>query len=63
MENNQVNNEAIQTVKYLNDRRSAYPTLTEQLDMLYKDKLNNTNIWFETIKSIKEKYPKHEDIS
>ena len=41
-------------------RRRAYPDIEEQLDMLYWDKVEGTNIWQETISAIKAKYPKPE---
>lgn len=31
----------------------VYPPIGDQLDMLYKDKINGTNIWVETIAAIK----------
>jgi hypothetical protein len=39
-------------------RRSEYPELTEQLDMMYWDQVNGTTVWKDTIESIKAKYPK-----
>lgn len=39
-------------------RLRKYPSIQDQLDMLYWDKVNNTNNWQETIASIKEQYPK-----
>ena len=39
-------------------RRAAYPEFGEQLDMIYWDKVNGTNIWQEKISEIKAKYPK-----
>ena len=43
---------------YIAQRRAAYPEIGEQLDMIYWDKQYSTNIWEETIRAIKEKYPK-----
>ena len=43
---------------YQEKRRLEYPKIENQLDMLYWDKVNGTNKWYETIKEIKEKYPK-----
>lgn len=41
------------------DLRSAeYPSIQDQLDMLYWDKVNGTNNWQAKITEIKEKYPK-----
>ena len=39
-------------------RQQEYPSREEQLDMMYWDRVNGTNIWEETIQSIKTKYPK-----
>ena len=39
-------------------RQQEYPSREEQLDMMYWDRVNGTNIWEETIQSIKDKYPK-----
>ncbi len=44
--------------KYSDLRKSEYPKIEDQLDMLYKDKVNGTNLWFDKIKEIKEKHPK-----
>jgi len=43
---------------YATLRQQEYPSREEQLDMMYWDRVNNTNIWEETIQTIKEKYPK-----
>ena len=43
---------------YATLRQQEYPSREEQLDMIYWDKINGTNIWEETIQSIKDKYPK-----
>ena len=47
---------------YIEERAKAYPCIQEQLDMLYWDKVNGTNIWQEKITEIKAKYPKEEPI-
>ena len=39
-------------------RREAYPSVEEQLDMIYWDKVNGTNLWQTKIAEIKAKYPK-----
>ena len=44
--------------KYQRDRAKEYPTIANQLDMLYWDKINGTNNWQESIKRIKQRYPK-----
>lgn len=43
---------------YVVMRVAEYPTISEQLDMIYWDKINGTNIWLDTISEIKSKYPK-----
>jgi len=44
--------------QYKRDRRVEYPSIQDQLDMLYWDKINNTNIWTNTITNIKTNNPK-----
>jgi hypothetical protein len=39
-------------------RQRKYPSISDQLDMLYWDKVNNTNNWEESIASVKLQYPK-----
>lgn len=39
-------------------RLRKYPTIQDQLDMLYWDKVNNTSVWQDTIASVKEQHPK-----
>ena len=41
-------------------RASAYPSLAEQLDMQYHDKINGTTTWADAIQAVKDKYPKPE---
>ena len=43
---------------YISLRQAAYPSREEQLDMMYWDRVNGTNVWEETIQAIKAKYPK-----
>ena len=44
--------------QYQRDRALAYPSIQEQLDLQYWDKVNNTNKWEEAINAVKTKYPK-----
>ena len=44
--------------QYQRDRAKAYPSIQEQLDLQYWDKINNTNKWEEAINAVKNKYPK-----
>ena len=43
---------------YIEKRLKEYPPLGEQLDMLYWDQMNGTNVWQDKITEIKNKYPK-----
>jgi hypothetical protein len=43
---------------YIAKRQQEYPSIIEQLDMLYHDKINNTNTWQTAIEAVKNKYPK-----
>lgn len=47
-----------QTKEYQRDRAEEYPSIADQLDMLYHDKINNTNTWLDAIQAVKNKYPK-----
>jgi hypothetical protein len=42
----------------LNNRRIAYPSIADQLDMLYWDKVNGTENWLNSIESVKNRFPK-----
>lgn len=44
--------------QYKQQRALEYPPLAEQLDMLYHDRINNTDTWMEAIQAVKNKYPK-----
>ena len=44
--------------QYQRDRAKEYPSIQEQLDMQYWDKINNTTKWEEAINAVKTKYPK-----
>ena len=44
--------------KYQRDRAKNYPSLADQLDMQYWDKINGTNKWQQAINAVKQKYPK-----
>jgi len=46
------------TNQYQRDRAKAYPTIQEQLDMQYWDKINGTNNWQDAINAVKAQYPK-----
>lgn len=38
--------------------KRKYPSIEEQLDMLYKDKINGTDSWSTAITAVKTQYPK-----
>ncbi len=39
-------------------RIAAYPTIQQQLDMIYWDQVNGTTVWKDAITSIKQQFPK-----
>lgn len=47
-------------LSYQRKRKVEYPSIQEQLDMQYWDKINGTNNWEQAIQAVKEKYPKPE---
>jgi|694.fasta_scaffold09250_9 hypothetical protein len=44
--------------QYQRDRAKEYPSLTDQMDMQYWDKINGTTTWADAIQAVKDKYPK-----
>lgn len=44
--------------QYQRDRQKEYPSIADQLDMLYWDKVNGTENWLNSIESVKSKFPK-----
>ena len=44
------------TYKY--QRAAEYPSIQEQLDLLYWDKINGTDNWEQAIAAVKAEYPK-----
>ena len=55
--NNQ-SHESFNILSYTEKRMLKYPSIEDQLDMLFWDKINNTTTWIDSIKEIKNKYPK-----
>jgi hypothetical protein len=43
---------------YRSERAAAYPSIADQLDMLYWDQANGTNTWADAIASVKARFPK-----
>ena len=44
--------------QYARDRRVAYPSIQEQLDMQYWDSVNGTTTWKDAIEAVKTENPK-----
>lgn len=44
--------------QYQRDRAKIYPSIQEQLDMQYWDKVNGTDTWEQAINAVKAQYPK-----
>lgn len=47
-----------EATQYQRDRQKEYPSIPDQLDMLYWDKVNGTENWLNSIESVKSKFPK-----
>ena len=45
--------------QYQRNRAKAYPSIQEQLDMQYWDKVNGTDNWQQAINAVKAQYPKN----
>ena len=43
---------------YARSRATEYPSIQDQLDLQYWDKVNSTDKWGEAVKAVKDKYPK-----
>ena len=46
------------STQYQRNRAKAYPSIQEQLDMQYWDKVNGTDTWEQAINAVKAQYPK-----
>jgi hypothetical protein len=46
--------------EYARNRSDAYPSIGDQLDMMYWDKVNDTTTWSDAIAAVKASYPKPE---
>ena len=40
------------------EKPDGYPAIGDQLDMIYHDQVNGTTTFKDTIKAVKDKYPK-----
>lgn len=47
-----------EVLTYSDLRQKEYPSIKEQLDMIYWDSINGTSNWLDKISEIKNKYPK-----
>jgi parvulin-like peptidyl-prolyl isomerase len=47
-----------QAIKYKDQRQKEYPSIQDQLDMLFHDKQNGTTTFEDAISLVKAKYPK-----
>ena len=47
--------------QYARTRADKYPSWQEQMDMQYHDAVDGTTTWKETIKAVKDKYPKPQE--
>lgn len=45
-------------LSYQESRSLKYPPFQEQLDMIYWDNVNGTDLWLQTISAIKSEFPK-----
>lgn len=43
---------------YVDSRRAAYPSVGEQLDMMYWDLVRGTHVWRDTVACVKARFPK-----
>jgi len=44
--------------EYKDLRAASYPSMKEQLDMMYHDQVNGTTTWKDAIKAVKDSNPK-----
>lgn len=44
--------------KYKDDRRAAYGSVEDQLDMIYWDQVNATTVWRDHVAAVKATHPK-----
>lgn len=48
----------ILSMQYVELRIAKYPSIHDQLDMIYWDKVNGTTVWLDAIAAVKKQYPK-----
>ena len=49
---------ALAAIAYKKARRNAYPSIGDQLDMQYHDKVDDTTTWQDAIQAVKDANPK-----
>ena len=49
---------AEQAVQYKKDRREAYPSIGDQLDMIWHDKKDDTTTWEAAVQAVKNAHSK-----
>ena len=42
---------------YIEKRRAEYPSMEDQLDMMYHDSINGTTTWKDAIEAVKTQFP------
>ena len=50
--------DALASRTYADDRKDAYPSVGDQLDMMYHDQIDGTTTWKDAIESVKTQFPK-----
>lgn len=50
----------LDSTAWIRNRRKAYPSIQDQLDMLYWDQVNGTTTWKDSIAAVKAANPKPE---
>lgn len=58
LEERELNRLEVENNMYITRRKYNYPSIAQQLDLLYHDKVNNTDVWYDTVKAVKDAYPK-----
>lgn len=50
--------DALASRTYVDDRKDAYPSTGDQLDMIYHDAIDGTTTWQDAVTAVKNQYPK-----
>lgn len=54
----QADADALASRTYVDDRQDAYPSVGDQLDMIYHDQVDGTTTWKDAVESVKTQFPK-----